>query len=112
MNLGVDSSTRRHRGLRDRAVRSADEAHLRGCEPPQIVDGGVRAEDEGTDRAESAVDHDAYPAAPNLHGDVVPITRWETGSSQPSLDALVKLGGLRTSTDDLLFGQDDHGPDA
>lgn len=43
---------------------------------------------------------------------VVQITRWETGSSQPSLEALVKLArGLRTSTDDLLFGQDDRGPD-
>jgi transcriptional regulator with XRE-family HTH domain len=43
---------------------------------------------------------------------VVQIRRWETGASQPSLDALMKLTrGLRTTTDDLLFGADDRGPD-
>ncbi len=44
---------------------------------------------------------------------VVQIRRWETGASQPSLEALVKLTrGLRTTADDLLFGEGDREPDA
>jgi transcriptional regulator with XRE-family HTH domain len=43
---------------------------------------------------------------------VVQIGRWEKGSSQPSIEALMKLTrSLRTTTDDLLFGADDRGPD-
>ena len=43
---------------------------------------------------------------------VVQIGRWEKGSSQPSIEALVKLArGLRTSTDQLLFGENERGPE-
>lgn len=52
-------------------------------------------------------------ALANLAGlNVVQVRRWETGATQPSLDALVKLArGLRTTTDELLFGTDERGPD-
>lgn len=40
------------------------------------------------------------------------IKRYETGTTQPTLEALVKLSkSLHTSLDTLVFGEEERGPD-
>jgi transcriptional regulator with XRE-family HTH domain len=40
------------------------------------------------------------------------VHRYETGASQPSVEVLKKLAtALRVTTDELLFGKDERGPD-
>ena len=43
---------------------------------------------------------------------VMQVHRYETGASQPSVEVLKKLAtALRVTTDELLFGKDERGPD-
>lgn len=43
---------------------------------------------------------------------VIQLHRYEKGTSQPSLDAIKKLAlALSTTSDDLVFGKDERGPD-
>jgi transcriptional regulator with XRE-family HTH domain len=61
-------------------------------------------------RKERGLTQQALADLAGLH--VVQIGRWEKGSSQPSIEALVKLArGLRTSTDHLLFSENERGPE-
>ena len=44
---------------------------------------------------------------------VVQLRRYESGASQPTLDVIRHLDvALRVSSDQLLFGKDERGPDA
>src|ERR1022692_4651954 len=61
-------------------------------------------------RRELSLTQQALADAVGIH--VNQIRRYEAGTAQPTLDALISLArALRVSLDSLVFGEDDRGPD-
>ena len=61
-------------------------------------------------RKEASYTQQAFADAVDIH--VNQIRRYEAGTAQPTLEALIKLAkALHVSLDDLVFNEGDRGPD-
>jgi transcriptional regulator with XRE-family HTH domain len=61
-------------------------------------------------RKEKSLTQQALAELINLH--VIQVRRYESGASQPTLDVIRRLAvALQVSTDVLIFGADERGPD-